>query len=410
MHMPIRPILSSLRHHRLTAALLALQVALTCAIAINALFLIHGRIERINTTTGIPEEEISLVSVRGLNPDANPLAQQDSDLAALRAIPGVTAAVAIGSTLPLSGGANDIGGCADQASIDRAIALHTLDQVPGCIQSTFYEGSPGFVQALGAHLIAGRDFNADEYTDSPSVGIITRSLAQRLWPGQTAIGKVIYGGSQYTVIGVIDDLLRPRLRDASVDHLVTLWPRRPDDVTARYLLRSTAQDRPRVLAAAAAALAKSGPVRLQPDNGQRTFSEVRRKYFQRDSTMVGLLLVATCGLLFVTALGIGGLANFWVAQRTRQIGIRRAIGATRGDILRHFQTENFLIVSVGVVLGVLLALLLNQWLMSRYELPRLPLAYLPVGALALWLLGQIAVFGPARRAAAIPPAVATRST
>ena len=63
----------------------------------------------------------------------------------------------------------------------------------------------------------------------------------------------------------------------------------------------------------------------------------------------------------------------------------------------------------GIVLGMLLAYGINQLLMSKYELPRLPLHYLPIGAIALWLLGQVAVFGPARRAAAVPPAVATRS-
>jgi putative ABC transport system permease protein len=126
--------------------------------------------------------------------------------------------------------------------------------------------------------------------------------------------------------------------------------------------------------------------------------------------MIGLLLIVSALLLLVTALGIVGLASFWVQQRTKQIGIRRALGATKGQILRYFQTENFLLATIGIIVGMLLAYLLNQWLMGRYELPRLPLLYLPVGAAALWLLGQLAVFGPARRAAAIPPAVATRST
>jgi putative ABC transport system permease protein len=114
-------------------------------------------------------------------------------------------------------------------------------------------------------------------------------------------------------------------------------------------------------------------------------------------------------LLVVTAVGIVGLTSFWVAQRRRQIGIRRAIGATRGDILRYFQTENFLIATLGIVLGMVLAYGLNLLLMRHYELGRLPGYYLPVGALVLWGLGQLAVLGPARRAAAVPPVVATRS-
>ena len=122
------------------------------------------------------------------------------------------------------------------------------------------------------------------------------------------------------------------------------------------------------------------------------------------------LLVAVCiALLVVTALGIVGLASFWVQQRTKQIGVRRALGATRTQILRYFQTENFLLATIGIVLGMLLAYAINQLLMGKYELPRLPLLYLPVGAAVLWLLGQIAVYWPARRAASVPPALATRS-
>ena len=122
------------------------------------------------------------------------------------------------------------------------------------------------------------------------------------------------------------------------------------------------------------------------------------------------LLVAVCiALLVVTALGIVGLASFWVQQRTKQIGVRRALGATRGQILRYFQTENFLLATLGIVLGMMLAYGINQLLMGKYELPRLPALYLPIGAVVLWLLGQLAVFGPARRAAAVPPAVATRT-
>ena len=125
--------------------------------------------------------------------------------------------------------------------------------------------------------------------------------------------------------------------------------------------------------------------------------------------MAGILVGVIAALLLVTALGIVGLASFWVQQRRRQIGIRRAIGATRSDILRYFQTENFLIVSFGIAIGMLLAFLLNLLLMKSYELPHLPLYYLPVGALVLWALGQLAVLGPALRAAAVPPVVATRS-
>ncbi|MFO7340384.1 MAG: FtsX-like permease family protein, partial [Lysobacteraceae bacterium] len=126
-------------------------------------------------------------------------------------------------------------------------------------------------------------------------------------------------------------------------------------------------------------------------------------------SMAWLLGTVCVALLLVTALGIIGLASFWVQQRTKQIGVRRALGATRGQILRYFQTENFLLATVGILLGMVLAFAINQVLMGRYDLARLPLWYLPVGAVLLWGLGQLAVLPPARRAASIPPATATRS-
>jgi putative ABC transport system permease protein len=162
-----------------------------------------------------------------------------------------------------------------------------------------------------------------------------------------------------------------------------------------------------VLAAAQEVLKRTDPRRVI--TSARTLEEVRRQFFQDDLAMAAMLVGVILALLGVTALGIVGLASFWVGQRRRQIGVRRALGATRRDILMYFQTENFLIVSAGVALGMTLAYAANLLLMARYELPRLPLYYLPVGALALWGLGQLAVLGPALRAAAVPPVVATRS-
>src|SRR5699024_3443740 len=120
-------------------------------------------------------------------------------------------------------------------------------------------------------------------------------------------------------------------------------------------------------------------------------------YFHRNRSMIGLLLASVLGLMLVTALGITGLANFWVQQRTKTIGVRRAVGATRHNILSYFKTENFLIVTGGIVLGAILAVALNLALMSHYEMPRLPLWYLVIGAIALWIVGQLAVLAPALR-------------
>ena len=218
-----------------------------------------------------------------------------------------------------------------------------------------------------------------------------------------------FGDHVVRVVGIVRTLLSPTLLGKGTDYDSTIWPLLPDNTNVTYVMRSAPKDRQQVLAAAKTTLLKLDASRIINPRHMQTYTQVRAKFFQRDTTMIGLLLASALGLLLVTAIGIAGLANFWVQQRTRSIGIRRAIGATRGDILRYFQTENFLIVGFGVVLGVVMAIGLNLLLMQHYELPRLPLWYLPIGAAALWLLGQLSVLAPALRASNVPPVVATRS-
>ena len=409
--MPLRPLLSTLRHHRLTVLLLVMQVAFTCAIVCNVTFMIVNRIGRVSVPTGIAENELSVVYITGIEKDDNPQAQHLADLAALRTIPGVTSAAAVSNSLPLNRNEDSYGTCPDKQALDRAMQNMSIDGT-SCLDVSVYDGTPGLVRTLGLHLIAGRDFLSDEYVDKgkPAVTIISRALAQHLYPGQPALGKTLdVGPSPMRIVGIVDTLLRPRLRTPGVDYDSMIWPLLPNSNSVMYVLRSAPQDRARVLKAAAATLIKINPNRIINPDEARTYTQIRTEYFRRDTTMIGLLIASALGLLFVTALGIAGLANFWVQQRRRSMGIRRAIGATRGDILHYFQTENFLIVTTGIVLGVLLAIGLNLLLMQHYELPRLPLFYLPVGAAVLWLLGQLAVLAPALRAAAVPPVEATRS-
>ncbi len=136
---------------------------------------------------------------------------------------------------------------------------------------------------------------------------------------------------------------------------------------------------------------------------------VRERAYKVDRGMAILMGVICLVLLAITAAGIVGLTSFWVGQRRKQIGVRRALGATRHDILRYFLTENLLIGIAGVVIGALLAIGMNLWMVTQFEMARLSLMYVAAGVGALLLLGQGAVLAPAMRAARVPPVEATRS-
>jgi putative ABC transport system permease protein len=407
----IRPILATLRHHKLTALLLMMQIAATCAIVCNVGFMIAHCLEQIGIKSGVDEAGLSMLISQSIDKNENAQARHQADMATLRRITGVTDVVAV-DTLPLGRDESSYGTCASAEIFEKALADHSLDQ-PGCLQPAVLGGTPGELKALGLRLVEGRDFLPGEYVVNGvvPVAIISRALADKLYPGKEALGQTLITGERkpIRVVGIVETLVRPRLNTFGSDQYTMLWPMLPNDDSVTYLLRSAPQDRDRVLRAAAASLMQLNPNRIIEPDSLRTYTQMRETYFHRDTTMIGLLIAAGLGLLFVTALGIVGLANFWVQQRTRQIGIRRAIGATRGDILRYFQIENFIIVSAGLAVGLALACGLNMVLMTQYELPRLPFGYLPISAVMMWLLGQFAVLNPALRAAAVPPVVATRS-
>jgi len=406
--MDIRPILSTLARHKTAAALIVMEVALSCAIICNAVFLISQRLERIDRPTGMANEEIVRISMGNLgeNPEADALVKQD--VASLRALPGVKAAGSI-NHVPF-----------DNSSWNTSIQLAPEQERPNA-QANVYLGD-AVIETLGLKLAEGRDFTPDEYVNwteinkqnakyvMPSV-ILSRELANKLFPGESAIGKNIYAwntdNAPHRVVGVVDRLIRTNDNGGPAEAGFTMILPAKDLTMGTFVLRTTPERRVEVLKAALATLEKNSARRLVLRDG--TFSDIKQDYYRGDRAMAWLLITVIISLLVVTALGIVGLASFWVQQRTKQIGIRRALGATKGQILRYFQTENFLLATLGIVIGMILAYGINQMLMGKYELPRLPLLYLPVGAVLLWLLGQVAVYGPARKAASVPPAVATRT-
>ncbi|HWU76627.1 MAG TPA: FtsX-like permease family protein [Rhodanobacter sp.] len=403
--MQIKPILAALRKHRLATLLIALEIALACAVLCNACFLIVSRVQQTRVHSGVDESVLAVLKLTGYDP-ANSVDLNARVLSGLAKIPGLQSAHVI-NAVPFGYHAGTAGISTDAEGKHRA----------GVVD--FYLGDAGTFEALGLHLVAGSPPQAGDH--QPIKGFlpgdanvwVTRTLAEHLWPGVDPLGKEFWTGKfHFRVAGVLAHLARPWGGEggpSTIEWSVYVPVQPGAQLAGVYLLRAAPADLPRVLRDARAAMATVAPDTVVDSKDSQTVSTLRENYFRQDRLMAGILVGVIAALLLVTALGIVGLASFWVQQRRRQIGIRRAIGATRSDILHYFQTENFLIVSFGIVLGMVLAYALNLLLMQHYELARLPSCYLPIGALALWALGQLAVLGPALRAAAVPPVVATRS-
>jgi putative ABC transport system permease protein len=187
-----------------------------------------------------------------------------------------------------------------------------------------------------------------------------------------------------------------------------LEPFRFVDSYVYYVVRVQPGQLPGVLKAAEKKLFEVNRARVLEDT--KSLTESRAEVYLDDRGLAVILGVVCAALVAVTAFGVVGLTSYWVAQRRRQIGIRRALGATRYAIVRYFQTENLLIAAGGAALGVALALSLNLWMVTTFEMERLHVAYALVGAFFVMLLGQAAVLWPAVKAALAPPALATRAT
>lgn len=408
--MEIRPVLSSLSRNRTGALLIAAQVALSLAIVANALYIIRDRLALAARPSGVAEESnVFRIGVQPLTEAPSPeakLAAEQRDEAALRAIPGVVS-VGLTNQTPLT-----------RSGWNMSVQL-SPKQVKPSANTALYFGTESLVKTFGLKLIEGREFNADDVQlidpdKSQELGrlaIVTQALAKKLFPDGSAIGKNVYfggdGGRSFQIVGVVERLQTPWANAGERGEFSSILAAHRVENYSGFAVRTEPGQRDRVMKDAEAALGRSIPGQMVV--GNESMEKDRSDLYRNDRAIAWMLITVTVLLLLVTASGIVGMATLWVNQRRKQIGVRRALGARRFDILRYFITENLLITSSGIVAGLLLAVALNQLLVSQLELSKLPLGYLAVGSAVLWLVGVLAVYGPAWRASGISPAIATRS-
>ena len=400
--MGIRPIFSALLRNSAGAILVALQIAITLAIVVNAVYLTKQRVTLVGRPSGIDDQNIFSLPLEGFEKDFDFVAMVRADMALLRQMPGVIDAAPI-SQVPLSGSGSSSGyySLPDKKGKDSPANIFRTDE----------HGA----NTLGVKLSAGKDLDAStvewkekEEQGQPPVAVVSQGFAEALFPGEkNLVGKDFYDDQSkpIRIVGVIDHMHGSWVGWDKVDR-VMLVPRVSE--FTRYIVRTKPGELDRVMKDTEIALRKRDPNRYV--GKLRKMSDDKQRSYAGDMRVAFTLTVVTSLVLIFSSLGIFGLATFNVNNRTRQIGTRRAVGARKLDIVQYFLAENWIVTTAGVLVGCGLALAAGYWLSTQYQLPRLDLYYLVGGVLGLWAVGQLAAWQPALRAAKVSPAMATRNT
>jgi putative ABC transport system permease protein len=402
--MEIRPIFSALLRNSAGAILVSLQIAITLAIVVNAVYLVKQRVDTVRRPTGMDEQNMFSVRVTGFGKDFNFETMVREDMAMLRRIPGVVAATPT-PQVPLSGSGS-------------STMFYSQPNEKGKKEPVAYYGADEqAIETLGTTLASGNGFAPEDIEfrekESPALPksgkvIVTKAFAAGLFPNENALGKTIYDNlsQPVTIVGVIEHMQGSWVSWKKLDQ-VMLQPVVGPAPSTQYMIRAAPGEMNRVMADVEVALKKAYNNRVV--GKFHTLADMKRRSYSSDTMIVVILGVVTALVVIFSALGIFGLATFNVNTRIRQIGTRRAIGARKLDIVRHFMVENWMVTSTGVVVGCILALVGGYILSTHYGLERLDLYYLVGGIAGLWLVGQVAAWQPSRRAATVSPAMATRN-
>jgi len=396
----ISPIFNAMLRNKSSVILMLLQVALTLAVVSNAAYIINERLELMQRNSGLDESQLFSFNIFTFDKAIDIQQQLELDENMLRAIPGVNDAVAI-NQVPLTGSGDSSG---YRVQIEESGAK--------IVQAGVYRADEHVLKTLGLTVIEGRDFTQDDViyatgASQPNTVIITKAMADELFPDGNAVGKDIYQFEQpIRIIGIVGHMQGSWLGSSYVNNNIFIPVVHPRTFK-RFLINTdnTAIDRIMSNITQKMLALNKGRVVMEPNK----LTDDLRDQYQSDDLMVNMLIIIISIILFITALGVSGMAIFNVNRRKRQIGTRRALGASQTDIITQFMIENFLMTAIGIIIGIILSIFLNGYLMEYFSSSRIAISYIMATTIGLVLLGQLAVLFPAKSAASISPAISTRS-
>jgi predicted permease len=392
--------------HRVRSSLIVSQVAVSCVLLVGAGLMVRSLVNLQGVDPGFRTENVLTARVdlnwtKYLQP-AQARAFADRLLERMQAEPGVTS-VAVANIIPLSG--VTFGG-------PRPFQIEGQEVPPGQAgpQAELRPVSPDYFRTMGMALLRGRGFTEADRDSAPSVAVINQTLARRHFPTEDPIGKRVTGNNGRTwttIVGVVADT-----RYNGLDQEPVAEAYLPFALSGfrdqRVFVRTTLDP---MLMAERLRGAVHALDAGQPITEVQTMADVRRESIASPRLMTTLLTLFAGLALVITATGLAGVIAFSVSERTREIGIRMALGAERTGVLRMVLREGVLLAAAGLAVGVVGALLLARVMrgllfgVGTHD----PLTF---GAVVLVLLAVAvaASLGPARRATAIDPMEALRAS
>jgi putative ABC transport system permease protein len=393
------------RSRRMLGALVVAEVALSLVLLAGAGLLIRSflRLQGLDSgfqTDGVVTARVSLPGAR-YNEPARIASFYQEALQRIRALPGVQQAAGV-SFMPMAG--PGIG-----------TSFYRLDQpVPEPGQAPIAEVrpvTPGFFRAMGIPHLAGRDIGDADTSDAPQVAVVSETLARRHYPGENPLGQRLHvnigagDGMQVEIVGVVGDIAFSTL-DAERRPAVFLPHPQLAISLMTFVVRTGVE--PMSLAPAMATAVRGLDPEL-PLADVRTLDDIVSATLARPRA-VSLLLTAFALIALVLAgVGVYGVMAYSVSQRTQEIGVRMALGATRESVFRLVLGQALKLVGLGVVVGLVAAGFFTQLLTSLlYDTPPLDPATFTVTAVVLILVAALASYVPARRGTRIAPIEALR--
>lgn len=391
------------RRFVLRDVLVVTQVAFTAVLLVVAGLLLRSLAASQKADVGFPTEGLALVSfdtdmVR-YEPERG-LRFWEEALVRVRALPGVTSAATASPSVPLEFNFNT-------TEVRPDNRTYVEDQRGEVVENLYV--SAGFVPTLGLRLLDGRDLDDTDRTGAPLVALVNETMARRYWPGESAVGHMFEAattGNQYRIVGVVSDHKRHSVLEAPAPFVYYASAQRP--TRYNYLLARTTGEAGALVATMRRELLAMEPGLVFMTNG--TMAESLEATLM--PARVGAWLVTAFGALgtLLAAVGLYGVLAFSVARRTREIGVRIAIGAGRGDVLALVMRQGLGLAAIGIAIGAALAVAASQALaVVLYGTSPLDPAAWGLALAALVCAAALANLIPARRAMRIDPMKALRT-